>query len=175
MNKITSLFLIIFFCGVISCGSNSSKKQVHSSANHNSGTSNNKKIDTNYVYTGYYFLTEEQDGIKMKKENSDEIYSIAKVPFASVSNIAKVELEQTKSDGKMYSNLCMTFDAKGTKDLEEGTGNPLHPQLAIVIANKLLYVVDNNVNSKIGIMCVTLVGYSAKEIQTMLQAVVDKR
>ncbi|MGF2412294.1 MAG: hypothetical protein ACQUYJ_08210 [Ferruginibacter sp.] len=92
----------------------------------------------------------------MKKENSDEIYSIAKVPFASVNNIAKVELEQTKSDGEMYSNLCMTFDTKGTKDLEEGTANPLHPQLAIVIANKLLYVVDNNVNSKIGIMCVTL-------------------
>jgi preprotein translocase subunit SecD len=175
MNRTTFLILVSFYCCFVSCGDHSSKKQPHFSASHSIDTLGNKKADTTYMYTGYYFLTEVQDGIKMKKENSNEIYSIAKVPFASVNNIVKAELEQTKVNGEIYNELCMTFDAKGTKDLEEGTKNPLHSQLAVVIANKLLYVADNNVKSEIGIMCVALVGYSEQEMQIMRQAIVNKK
>ncbi len=175
MNRIISLISVsLYFC-FISCENNSSKKKSRFSANHSTDALENRKTDTLYMCTGYYFLAEGQDGIKMKKENSTEIYSIAKVPFASVNNIVKAELEQIKVKGEIYNDLCMTFDPKGTKDLEEGTKNPLHPQIAIVIANKLLYVVDNNVKSEIGIMCVSLVGYSEQEMQTMRQAVVDKK
>ena len=175
MNRITCFILMSFNVCFVSCESNAYKKPSHFPENDNALNSGNKRIDTAYMYTGYYFLTEGPGGVNMKKENSDEIYTISKVPFASVNNIVKAELEQNKLDGKTYNNLCMTFDAEGTKDLEEGTGNPRHPQIAIVIANKLLYVVDNNVNFTTGMMCVALVGYFKMEMEMMLQAVLDKK
>jgi hypothetical protein len=134
-----------------------------------------KNIDTNYMHTGFYFLTVEKNGIRKRQEKSDEIYIIAPKPFASVDNIIKTKLEKNRLDnGEVYTELCLTFDAKGTKDLKEGTGNYLHPKMAVVIANKLLYIVDNNVNIKTGVMCIGLVDYSEEEMETMQKAVDNK-
>jgi hypothetical protein len=119
--------------------------------------------DTVYMRTGFYYLA--NDGVKMYKGNDSFI--IARSPFASVDNVAKVEVK--KQEGS--TGLCLTFDAKGTKDIAEGSGDRLHPKMAVVIANKLLYVVDNSVNITTGVMCVLLDGYSQQEIETMQEAI----
>ncbi len=97
------------------------------------------------------------------------------LPFASVVNIKKATLQKTESRYGDFTELCLVFDNKGTKDLAEGTGNALHPKIAVIVANKLLYVVDNTYSIKTGIMYIGLKGYSEKEMKAMLAAVNNKK
>ena len=134
-----------------------------------------KPVNTTYMPTGFYFLAEKGKGVNMLREKSNEIYTISPLPFASVENISKTKLEKTHLNESDYTELCMTFDNKGTKDLAEGTGNPLHPKIAVVVANRLLYVVDNTAPIKTGVMCGGLVGYSDEEMKIMQISPDNKR
>lgn len=134
-----------------------------------------KEVDTTYMATGFYFLAEKGKGIKMREEKSDEIYTIAPLPFASVKNIVRITSEKGQYQKQEYTNLCMTFDDTGTKDLAKGTGNPLHPKIAVIIANRLLYVIENKTPIKSGTTCVILLGYSKKEMDEMRNSIDKKR
>ena len=134
-----------------------------------------KPVDTTYMRTGFYFLAEKSEGIDMRLENSNEIYTLSRLPFASVKNVSEANLEKSHLDGKDYMELIMTLDKKGTNDLEKGTGNPLHPKIAVVVANRLLYVLENATSVKSGIMSVLLDGYSGQEMEAMLDSVKNKR
>ncbi|MDB4920049.1 MAG: hypothetical protein JWQ54_2032 [Mucilaginibacter sp.] len=134
-----------------------------------------KPIDTTYMPTGFYFLAEKGKGIDMREEKSDEIYTISPLPFASVKNISKVKFEKVQLREGEYTELCMTFDDTGTKNVAKGTGNPQHPKIAVIIANRLLYVVENRTSIKTGIMCVALLGYSEKEMEEMRNSIDIKR
>ena len=125
--------------------------------------------------TGFYFLENGPNTVKMKKERTNEIYSLSKPPFASVYDIKETELRTTKLSQGDYTELCMLFNRKGTKDLEEGTGNSLHPKIAVVMADNLLYVVDNTTKITTGVMCVGLDNYSESEIQAIKKAVDQKK
>jgi hypothetical protein len=140
-----------------------------------------KIVDTNYVRTGFYYLTEGGDGIRKKCEADGEVYSLAKIPFVSVDNVSESEIKMEKIKDKVYPNLCLQFDEKGTTDLEEGSGNPLHPQIAVVIAGKLIYLVENRPGSKTttGKVCIMIegsgMGVSGLELEAMKRAVDNKR
>lgn len=137
---------------------------------------NEKPLDTTYMATGFYFLEEDGKGINMREEKTNDIYTVARLPFASVQNITKTNFEKGHlQNGGEYTELCMTFNEKGTKAIAEATGNPLHPKIAVVIANKLLYVVENSTVIKTGVMCVAVVGYSEKEMEEMRKAIENKR
>jgi hypothetical protein len=132
-------------------------------------------IDTTYMPTGFYFLAENGKGINMRLERSDDVYAISPSAFASVEDLSQTKLEKTHLEGGDYTELCMTFNSKGTKDLAEGTGNPLHLKIAVVVANRLLYIVENTTSIKTGVMCVGLTGYSEKEMEEMKTSVDNKR
>jgi hypothetical protein len=176
MNKMTFLFsLFLTSTFFISCSDNSASKKSIQSENNVTSLPASQQVDTTYMPTGFYFLTDEKnDGIRMKDESSGDYYSLAKAPFASVTNIKQTELKTTKLEQGDYTELCMTFDNKGTKDLGDGTGNSLHSKIAVVIVGKLLYVVDNTTKIKTGVMCVGLVGYS-KEQMTEIKKAVDQK
>jgi hypothetical protein len=136
---------------------------------------NEKPVDTTYMPTGFYFLAEKGKGISMREDKSNEIYTISPLPFASVKNISKTKFEKGQLQKGEYTALCMTFDDTGTKNLAKGTGNPLHPKIAVIIANRLLYVVESRTSIKTGIMCVALLGYSEKEMEEMHNSIDIKR
>lgn len=170
---ILSLFLTL--TSFISCSGDSASKKGIETQNNTFDLSVSEKVDTTYMPTGFYFLTnEENNGVKMKEEGSNNIYLLSKMPFASVNNIRETELQITKGDQDDYTELCMTFDAKGTRDLEEGTGNSSQPKIAVVITGKLLYVVNNTTKIKTGVMCLGLHGYSNDEMNEIKKAVDEK-
>ena len=125
--------------------------------------------------TGFYYLADSLEGIKMRKRGSHEVYTIAPAAFASVKNIVNTKLKKTYTDKGVYAELCMTFDSKGTNDLADGTGNVLHPQIAVVVANQLLFVVNNTAKIKTGVMNVYLDGYTDPELKALQDAVEHKR
>ncbi|MBS1605228.1 MAG: hypothetical protein JST42_21370 [Bacteroidetes bacterium] len=125
--------------------------------------------DSSYMRTGFYFLSEGKGGVRMSK--GDEYVYLAKRPFASVDNVSQVDIDSTGG----VPALCIKFDPKGTMDIQDGTGNTRHPKLAVVIANKLLYVVENSAKITTGVMCVVVSDYSKGEIEEMKRDIEMKR
>lgn len=153
----------------ISCSENTKKQNSHFDF------SAFEQHDSSYMRTGFYFLTIDTiNGIQMKEYGSNKLYSLCKIPFASVDNIKNTQLKTTKLQQSDYTELCMAFDSKGTKDLQEGTGNSEHPRIAVVILGKLLYVVDNNTKIKTGVMCVGLLDYFDEDMKAIKLAVDQK-
>ena len=168
-----SVSLLTFLMFITACSSNSTQTVESSTAKNKISNVHGKLIDSTYMRTGFYFLAEK--GISMHLDKSNEIYTISPSPFASVENVIKTKIEKTQLKNGDYTELCMTFDKIGTENLTEGTGNPLHPKIAVVVANHLLYVVENTTSIKTGVMCVGLVGYSEKEMEEMRHSVDIKR
>jgi hypothetical protein len=160
---------VIFLLLIASCNNNTPP------APHGEDATKYNRTDTVYMRTGFYFLADTMTGIKMQEKNSDKIYAIEKAPFASVDNIAACEIKDVKIDSVIYKNMCISFDAKGTRDLQDGTENPFHPKIALVIANKLLYVVDNRLSIKDGTVCAYLINFSKEEMGAMKKAIEEKR
>jgi hypothetical protein len=133
------------------------------------------KLTKAYIATGFYLLTDKIDGIKMRKAQSDEVYKIASKPFVSVNNILHCSLQIDTTDNRILGSIIMDFDEKGTKDFINVTGNPSYPFIAVVIANRLLYVVENREKMTKGKMTVLLDGYSKEEMQSMVNEVKKKK
>lgn len=125
--------------------------------------------------TGFYFLEEGSRGVRVRKEHSNDMYSLNYLPFASVKNVIKARLFRRRIAGEIYPELNMQFDKKGTKDIQEGTSNSLHAQVAVVVADRLLYVVDNGADIKTGEMLILLEGYSETEMAEMMNTVIQKK
>jgi hypothetical protein len=163
------LFLLLFF----SACSDGNVKSFHENYNtdNNTDTATLTEVTTTYMHTGFYNVVGDGKGVNMRKEKSDEIYSLSPTPFVSVNDVTKAELERTKLEDGMYTQLCLTFNAFGAQNMKEGTGSRKYAKIAFVIANRLLYVVENKNSIDGGNMCIGLVDYSEKEMQTMLNEV----
>jgi hypothetical protein len=175
MNRFLVFLLLLV---IAACSSHSAHNSYTESSLDTESVTNitGKKIaDATYMPTGFYFLVPESKGIDKRVEKSETVYTIASSPFASVKNISKVKLETTHLKDRDDAELCLTFDDQGTRDLEEGTGNPMHSKIAVVVANRLLYVVENTSKIKTGIMCISLIGYSEQDMKTMRRSVENKR
>lgn len=133
------------------------------------------KVTKQYVPTGFYLLADDLDGVKMRKEQSNEVYSIAKTPFVAVDNIIHCNLQHDTTQNGIESSIQIELDEKGTKSFKDVTGNPLHPNIAIVIANRLLYVVEVQDQISTGKTTILLDGYSKEEMGAMVDAVNKKR
>ena len=170
MMEVRMKFLVlIFWVSIISCKDHSTRKYKVWDARALT------TVDTAYMKTGFYYVSESLDGISMRKDRSNEIYSIAKSPFASVDHITSTRLDRQSYDSSNIIELCMTFDEQGTRDLQDGTGNSLHPKIAMVIANRLLYVVDNSSRIEKGVMCVEVEQYPEQDIAAMQRSIAEKR
>lgn len=133
-------------------------------------------IDTTYMMTGFYLLAaNDEPGVKMRKSHSDEIYAIDPTPLASVKNLRNVRIDRLQDDDNTYISLCLTMDEQGTQDLKNGLKNSLDKDIAVVIANRLLYVARNKMATSNGTMCVSMQSYSEDEIEAMRKAVEEKR
>lgn len=133
------------------------------------------RITKEYVTTGFYLLADNVDGIKMRKEQSNEVYSIAKKPFVAVGNILHCSLQHDTTENGIESSIQIELDEKGTQRFKDVTGNPLYPNIAIVVANRLLYVVEVQAQISTGKTTILLNGYSKEEMEAMVDAVNKKR
>ena len=153
------------------CSNDVNPPAQHSVIDNPAEMDKNTQPDTVYMPTGFYFVREGQNGVKMREDKTRTIYTLSPEALASVANVVETKLERTPGEKGNTTELCMTFDAKGTEDLKQGTGNPVYPKIAAVVANKLLFVVKNKVSIKTGVMCVALVGFSDQEMTDMQHAV----
>lgn len=133
------------------------------------------RVDTNYMRTGFYLLSYDNNGVRKREEKTGEIYSIASTPFASVDDVIKTSIQKTKlENGEEYSELCLTFNEKGTENIKAATNKALQSKMAVIIANKLIYVVKIEGVIKTGVVYIGLYDYTEEEIEALKKAVDNK-
>lgn len=175
--KFFVLIQAVFICSILSCSSDTNKvksPQIEEYP-HPPFTTDTTKITKEYIATGYYLLADELDGVKMRKEQSNEVYSIAKSPFVSVTNIVHCSLQFDTTETGLEGILNLEFDEKGTQSMKDITGNPLYQYIAVVVANKLLYVVEVQGKITTGKTRILLEDYSKNEMQSMVDAINKKQ
>ncbi len=163
---------------LFSCTNNTTQdKQIASQDNSNNTfiNSDTTKADSSYVPTGLYFLADKEQGMKMRKDHSNEDYNISPKPFVSVKNILRANAQKNIIEGRVTYGVTLVLDNQGTKDLEEATGNSSYPYIAIIMANRLLYVVENTSKIKTGLMQIILVDYTENEVDEMVNAITQKK
>jgi hypothetical protein len=167
------LSLLLF----LSACSDGNVKSFHEKydADSNTDTATATEVTTTYMHTGFYNVVGEGKGVNIRKEKSDEIYSLSLTPFVSLNDVTKAELQRTKLEDGIFTQLCLTFNDIGKRNLKEGTGSRKYAKIACVITNRLLYVVENKNSIDGGSMCIGLVDYSEKEMQIMLNEVQQKK
>src|ERR1700739_713323 len=98
----TSLFISVSLLALFSCVSRTKNRayaDVEISNNQTAFYSDTSKNDSSYVYTGFYFLADTGQSIKMQKDHSSEVYSISKNPFASVKNVLRATVQKNTIQG----------------------------------------------------------------------------
>lgn len=175
--KFLSLIQIVLTCSILSCSSDTNKPKPFQTDEFRQPpyTTDTTKVTKEYIATGYYLLADNLDGIKMRKEQSNEVYSIAKKPFLSVDNILHCRLQLDGLGEGIHGIINMEFDEKGTQNFKDITGNPLYPYIAVVVANRLLYVVEVQGNVTSNKADIILTDYSNKEMQAMVDEINKKR
>lgn len=175
--KFLVLIQIVFTCSILSCSNDTNKPKPLQTDEFRQPpyTTDTTKVTKEYIATGYYLLADNLDGIKMRKEQSNEVYSIAKSPFVSVTNIVHCSLQIDTTETGLEGIINMEFDDKGTQSMKDITGNPLYPYIAVVVANKLLYVVEVQGKITTGKTRILLDDYSMDEMQSMVYAINKKR
>jgi preprotein translocase subunit SecD len=168
---------IVFTCSILSCSSDANKPKPLQKDEFRQPpyTKDTTKVTKEYIATGYYLLADNLDGIKMRKEQSNEVYSIAKKPFLSVDQILHCRLQLDSLGEGIHGIINIEFDEKGTQNFKDITGNPLYPYIAVAVANKLLYVVEVQAKITTGKADIILTDYSKKEMQAMVDEINKKR
>jgi preprotein translocase subunit SecD len=175
--KIFILIQWLLICSLFSCTNDTKSNRQHqidefSRPPYSTDTS---KLTKEYVATGFYLLADKLDGNKMRMAQSDEVYSIAKKPSVSVDNILQCSLQIDTTENGIQESINMELDEKATQDFKEITGNPLYPYIAVVVANRLLYVVENQEKVVSGKTRILIDGYTKEEMQAMVDAISKKR
>lgn len=166
--KITNGLIIVFLIGTFS---NCKSKPTHISQKHDK----NSTTDAETLRTGFYSLADSVSGIRMRMDKSNEYFFVSKIPFASVDNVENVEYSVTKIGNDTFRILTLYFDDIGTKSLKQVTGNSSFPLIAAVVANKLLFVVENHSKIETGNMRLILNEYKEEEILDMKKAISEKK
>lgn len=128
-----------------------------------------------YMETGFYDVVDSHSGVRMQQDHTDEVYHLKPLPFVSVRNVVSARLLRHRYDNKFVSLLDLTFDDQGTTALKEIGLAVIHKKIAVVVANRLLYVIDEAAQIDKGETIIILEDYSQQEIESMLNAVLHKR
>ena len=132
----TYLLLIIF---LISCGQAPLTNQKIES---NNLTEQNQPSD--HLKTGWYYLTDKENGVEKTLKGTEETYFIDTTPIVTVDNFTDLEIYQS-----VYGDygLIIRLDEKGSKEWSVATGKSINKKLALIIDNELYFT--PTVNSQI--------------------------
>lgn len=127
------------------------------------------------IKTGFYYLSPDKHGIEMSESGSGKIYYLEQEAFASVDHIASAAIEETKTNNDSYRELCMQFDSKGTMDFQNGTDNPQQRPIAVVVVNRLFYVISKSERITTGKVCIYANDISYDELLKMKKQIESKQ
>jgi len=103
-------------------------------------------LNDSILVTGWYFLSDIDNGFKRQLDKLDENYYIIPKPIVVKGNFEKLEIYETNFKGAYpdYIGLSIKLDVSGTEAWAEATKKAMYSELALIINNKLIYVPQVN-------------------------------
>lgn len=111
------------------------------------------------IANGWYYITEESYGIKLRLDKSNSYYYIDSTPIIGSKNIKKISFQY---DNKGNPYLKLQFDAIGTNIWKLATRRYINRKLGFVFNNMLIQA--PTVNSEIDSGIAAIWEYSKEEL-----------
>ncbi len=99
------------------------------------------------MITGWYYISEIEQGFKLQLENSKEYFFIDPTPIVTAKNFTTLEIYESNAGGKKHIGLTIRLDKSGTKKWSLATEKSVGKKLAFILDNKLIYTL--HINSQI--------------------------
>lgn len=129
---------------------------------------NNSKIKSEYLETGWYYVTENGKGVERILESTGEVFYIDPKPIVTTKDFFIIKLEENNS-GNPY--LSIKFNGRGTTAWRIATGKAVGKNLAFILDDELL--VTPYVNSQIdfGVSAIGYVSYDENDLLMIKQKI----
>lgn len=123
--------------------------------------------DNTGLNTGWYYIVNNDEGVKMQLDKSTDTFFIDPKPIVVAKNFTSFDIYENNADGQKYTVLTMRLDEAGTESWSVATGNAVGKQLAFILDNKLLYVALVNAQITSGITALNRGDYSRAELENI--------
>jgi len=152
----TYLLSIIF---LFSCGQAPPTDQKTESNN-----STEQTQTSDHLKTGWYYLTDKENGIEKTLKGTEETHFIEPTPIVTVDNFTDLEIYQSN-----YGDYGLTIrlDDKGTKEWSVATGKSINKKLALIIDNELYFTPTVNSQIDVGITALNRGDLTEKELKAI--------
>ncbi|PQJ15773.1 hypothetical protein BST99_08590 [Aureicoccus marinus] len=127
-------------------------------------TSISEVTQNGQLRTGWYFLSDKDNGIEKTLNGTKEIYYLNPSPIVTADNFTELEIYQSN-----YGDYGMTIrlDKKGTKQWSIATGKSIGKKLALVIDNELYFLPQVNAQIDVGITALNRGDLSETELKAI--------
>jgi len=164
------LVIMIVFCilaGVVNCSGQKKDKIIQNDLK--SVFEQNIKDST--LATGWYFIVENEKGIKRRLEKTDEYYFIDPNPILLKKHFNKIELYET-DDLKKQSKNQFALSIKIHRNYEtlwaDATEKSIRKRLGLIIDNKLVNAPMVNMKIESGISSLNRGVYTKEELENFI-------
>ena len=131
-----------------------------------------KNIEDSTLMTGWYYISEIEDGFVRQLDKTDEFYNINPYPIATAEDIARLSVESNNL-GKAY--LLMKFGKNGAEYWREATKKTIGKNLAFIVDDKLLCVPHVNMEIANGNSALNRTDYTKEELEIIEQTIKDNK
>lgn len=121
-----------------------------------------------YLKTGWYYVSETENGIKRKAEVTEIIYNLNSEPIVTCNNFT--ELRIYESVFKIHG-LMISFDEKGTEKWSTATRNSIDKKVGFVFQNNLIYTATVKSEITQGISAIEDKSYSVEELENLKERI----
>lgn len=114
--------------------------------------------------TGWYYLSDKDNGIEKTLNGTKEIYYLHPSPIVTVDNFTDLEIYQSNSGDY---GMTIRLDKKGTEQWSIATGKSIGNKLALVIDNELYSIPQVNAQIDVGITALNRGDLSETELKAI--------
>ncbi|MBN1295056.1 MAG: hypothetical protein JXB48_24695 [Candidatus Latescibacteria bacterium] len=182
MKKTTITTLILMFL-MSACSDNSSKGNdknrginfLEDPEHHIKDNLNISSHNGTILYTGWYYVADDENGFERQLHRSTNVYFINPNPIVTAENFEAIRSFETNTNEETSWILSIQLDDEGTEILSVVTENAIGRQLAFILDNSLLYVVEIDSQISTGLTELNRDIYSKEELENFMVILKSER
>ncbi len=130
----------------------------------------NQILKDSILVTGWYYITETDNGFKRQLDKTDEYYFIDPKPILVKEQFDKVEIFETDFKGQYpdYTGLKIQISQKHVNIWADATEKSIGYRLGLIIDNKLVNAPQVNARIEGGMTSLNRSVYSKKELEEFI-------
>jgi len=167
MRNLKNTFLIIAVFSIAFSSCNSQNHADNKVVKVDIDSIYNQILKDSVLVTGWYYITETDNGFKRQLDKTNEIYFIDPNPIIVKEFFDKIEIFTTDFKGEYpdYIGLKMQISEKYVNLWAEATGKSIGNRLGFIIDNKLVNAPQVNARIERGMTALNRTVYSKEEIE----------